>query len=94
MNLNVDTQTNLIQIYMCLDKYQITFLVIFICTFLLIISLDVICITKLDSSKLFSLSVLPVDTKSTIVEHIFSFGANSTAPFNFIHSALIPFLAK
>ena len=33
-------------------------------------SFDVIGITKLDSSRLFSLSVFPVETKSTIVEHI------------------------
>jgi len=47
-----------------------------------------------DSTKLFSFRVLPDETKSTIVEQIPSFGANSIAPFNFIHSALIPLFAK
>ena len=47
-----------------------------------------------DSIKLFSDKVLPLETKSTIVEQISSFGASSIAPFNFTHSALIPFFAK
>ena len=61
---------------------------------LLIINFEVIFIIISDSSKLFSLSVLPVETRSIIVEQIPNFGASSTEPFNLMHSALIPFFAK
>ena len=46
------------------------------------------------STNSFSDNVLPVETKSTIYEHIPRLEAISTAPLSFIHSARTPLLAK
>ena len=56
--------------------------------------LEVILIKTSDSTNPFSRNVFPVETKSTIDEHIPSFGANSIAPLSLIHSTLIPLSAK